>query len=72
MRGRDRWFRGLGFGAGEHTGEDEIDAVELSDFENDDITEEETKRAGVDGGPANPNCQKHMATDGQPELASLN
>ena len=27
----------LGFGAGEHTGEDEIDAVELDDLENDDI-----------------------------------
>ena len=43
MRGRDQWVRGLVFGAGEHTGEDEIDAVELDDLENDDITEEETK-----------------------------
>ena len=43
VRVRDRWFRGLEFGAGEHTGEDEIDAVELDDLKNDDITEEETK-----------------------------
>ena len=26
-----------GFGAGEHTGEDETDAAELDDLENDDI-----------------------------------
>ena len=37
-------FNSLGlFGAGEHIGEDEIDAEELDDLENDDITEEETK-----------------------------
>ena len=36
-------FNSLGFGAGEHTGEDEIDTAELDDLENDDITEEETK-----------------------------
>ena len=65
VRGRDRWFRGinsLGFGAGEHTGEDEIDAAELNDLENDDITEEETKRAEVDAASCNPKLPKHMAT----------
>ena len=46
VRGRDRWFRNsLEFGAGKHTGEDEIDAAELDDLENDDITEEETKKS---------------------------
>ena len=64
VRGRDQWFRGLGFGAGEHTGEDEIDAVELDDIENDDITEEETKRAGVDAASCNPKLPK---AHGQPE-----
>ena len=63
VRGRDRWFRNsLEFGAGEHTGEDEIDAVELDDLENDDITEEETKRAEVDAASCNPKLPKHMAT----------
>ena len=63
VRGRDRWFRNsLDFGAGEHTGEDEIDAVELDDLENDDITEEETKRAEVDAASCNPKLPKHMAT----------
>ena len=62
-RGRDRWFRkSLEFGAGEHTGEDEIDAVELDDLENHDITEEETKRAEVDAASCNPKLPKHMAT----------
>ena len=65
MEGRDRWFRGLGFGAGENTGEDEIDAVELDDLENDDITEEETKTAGVDAASCNPKLPK---AHGQPEL----
>ena len=64
LRGRDRWFRNsLEFGAGEHTaaaGED--DAVELDDLENDDITEEETKRAEVDAASCNPKLPKHMAT----------
>ena len=32
-------FNSLGFGAGEHTGQDEIDAVELDDLENDNVTE---------------------------------
>ena len=39
VRGRDRWFRNtcsLEFRAGEQTGEDEIDTVELDDLENDD------------------------------------
>ena len=46
LRRRDRWFRNsLEFRAGEHAGEDEIDAVELDDLENDDITEEETKKS---------------------------
>ena len=63
VRGRDRWFRNsLEFGAGEHTGEDEIDAVELDDLKNDDITEEETKRAEVDAAFCNPKLPKHMAT----------
>ena len=65
LRGRDRWFRNsLEFGAGEHTaaGEDEIDAVELDDLENDDITEGETKRAEVDAASCNPKLPKHMAT----------
>ena len=63
VRGRDRWFRNsLEFGAGEHTGEDEIEAVELDDLENDGITEEETKRAEVDAAPCNPKLPKHMAT----------
>ena len=44
-------FDSLGFGAGEHTGEDE----------NDDITEE-TKRAEVDTASCNPKLPKHMAT----------
>ena len=50
------------FGAGEHTGQDEIDSVELDDLENDDITEEETKRAEVDAASGNPKLPKHMAT----------
>ena len=65
LRGRDRWFRNsLEFGAGEHTaaGEDGMDAVELDDLENDDITEEETKRAEVDVVSCNPKLPKHMAT----------
>ena len=69
VRGRDRWFRGLGFGAGEHTGEVEIDAVELDDLENDDITEE--KEQTLMRRLAFPNCQKHMATWAA-EPASLN
>ena len=51
----------LGFGAGEHTGEDKIDAVELDDLEDDGITEEETKRAEVDAASCNPKLPKHMA-----------
>ena len=50
------------FRAGEHTGQDEIDFVELNDLENDDITEEETKRAEVDAASGNPKLLKHMAT----------
>ena len=48
----------LGFGAVEHTGEDEIEAVELNDLENDDIAEEETKRAEVDVASCNPKLPK--------------
>ena len=63
VRGRDRWFRNsLEFGARENTGEGEIDAVDLDDLENDDITEEETKRAEVDAASCNPKLPKHMAT----------
>ena len=39
-----------------------MDAVELDDLENDDITEEETKRAEVDAASCNPKLPKHMAT----------
>ena len=59
---------GLGFAA-KHTGEDEIDAVELDDLENDDITEEETKRAGVDAASCNPKLPKahgHMGSPNRP------
>ena len=52
----------LWFEAGKHTGEDEIDAVELDDLENNNITEEETKRAEVDAASCNPKLLKHMAT----------
>ena len=64
VRGRDQWFRNiLELGAGEHPGEDEFDAVELDDLENDDITEERTKRADVDAASCNPKLPKHiMAT----------
>ena len=62
VRGRDRGINSLGFGAGEHTGEDEINAAELDDLENDDITEEETKIAEVYAASCNPNLPKHMAT----------
>ena len=72
VRGRDRWFRNsLEFGAGEHTGKDEIDAVELGDLENDDIAEEETNRAEVDAASCNPKLPStwpHGQTrTGQPE-----
>ena len=70
VRGRDRWFRGLGFGDGEHTGEDEIDAVELDDLENDDITEEETKRAEVDAASSNPKLPKAHGHMGSPNRAA--
>ena len=63
VEGRDRWHRNsLEFGAGEHTGEDKIDAVELDDLENNDIAEEETKRAEVDAAFCNPKLPKHIAT----------
>ena len=52
----------LGFGAGEHTGEDEIDAVEQDDLENDDIVKKRQKRAGVDAASYIPKLPKHMAT----------
>ena len=39
----------------------QIDAVELHDLENDDKTEEETKRAKVDAASCNPKLPKHMA-----------
>ena len=39
-----------------------MDAVELDDLENDEITEEETKRAEVDAASCNPKLPKHMAT----------
>ena len=39
-----------------------IDAVELDDLENDDITEEETKRAEVDAASCNHKLPKHIAT----------
>ena len=41
-----------------------MDAVELDDLEkfNDDITEEETKRAKVDAASCNPKLPEHMAT----------
>ena len=39
-----------------------MDAVELDDLENDDITEEEKKRAEVDAASCNPKLPKHMAT----------
>ena len=71
VRGRDRWFRNsLELGAGEHAGEDEIDAVDLDDLEIDDITEEETKRAEVNAASCNPKLPKHMhgqTRTGQPE-----
>ena len=64
-------FKNLGFGAGEHTGEDEIDFVELDDLENDDITEEETKRQKLMRRRAIPNCQSRWShgqtRTGQPE-----
>ena len=64
----------LGFGAGEHTGEDEIDAVELDDLENDYITEEETKRAEfeVHASSCNPQLPKAHGHMGRLEPASLN
>ena len=53
----------LGFGAGKHTGEDEIDAVELDDLENDDIiVKNRQKRAEVDAASCSPKLPKHMAT----------
>ena len=39
-----------------------MDAIELDDLENDDITEEETKRAEVDAASWHPKLPKHMAT----------
>ena len=50
-----------------------MDAVQLDDLENDDITEEETKRAEVDAASCNPKLPKHMATCmGRLEPARLN
>ena len=70
LRGRDRWFRNsLEFGAGEHTaaGEDEMEAVELDHLENDDITEEETKRAEVDAASCRSTWPHGQTRTGQAE-----
>ena len=73
VRGRDRSFRNsLEFGAGEHAGEDEIDAEELDDLENHDITEEETKRADVDAASCNPKLPKAHGHMGRLEPAEPN
>ena len=47
---------------GEHPEEDEIDAVQLDDLKNNDITEKDTKIAEVDAASCNPKLPKHMAT----------
>ena len=74
LRGIDRSFRNSPeLGAGEDTGGDKIDAVELDDLENNDISEEETKRAEVDAASCNPKLPKHMASCmGRLEQASVN
>ena len=49
-----------------------FDAVELDNLENDDITEEETKRAEVDAASCNPKLPKHMATWADSNRPGLN